>query len=321
MPVLQVPAPSATTLPPLDNSLGVIVVAHMLVAVFYGATTVQTFIYHQRSQRDPNWLRFSVLFLWILDSVQFGFAVHVVYFFCVTNFANPPALDIIPSLSAYAITGCIGDLVVTGLFAQRLWKITSKIWLIWPIVIAEMASLAGVIALAVLSLKHPSSSYFNRIGRWTWYLSFIPQAISDVIIAVALTTSLLRMRTGFASTNSVIHLVVLYTVNTCLVTSAVGVTVVITYATEPGKLYYLGLAAMLPKLMLNSLLGMLNSREYLKDVVYRSSAEPVSIHLSRFPESSEPATQSLPVDHELREQESMVGRPISSDNQNLTMGF
>ncbi|KAI0340046.1 hypothetical protein BDW22DRAFT_1431102 [Trametopsis cervina] len=93
-------------------------------------------------------------------------------------------------------------------------------------------------------------------------------------------------KTGLGRTGSIINLIIIYSLSTCLITSATNIAMLVTSAMLPGQLYDVGLAVLLPKLTLNSLLAMLNTRDFLKNKMYHDNGEPVSIHLSRLPGSS-----------------------------------
>ncbi|KAI0340062.1 hypothetical protein BDW22DRAFT_1360565 [Trametopsis cervina] len=284
----------------VGETLGVILVTGILCAVLYGVTTVQTFIYHQHSKHDPRMLKHSITFLWILDTVTFIFMTHYLYHYCVLNFANLDALNTLPwSIPAYILTCAVGDIIVIGWFAHRLWKLSVSRWLILVIAAAALTILVGACYLTALSLKYPDIPTFNKIGGWAWYLKFGPQIFSEIVITAVLTRILLLRRTGFAKTTSIIHTLIAYSISSCLITSVVSIAVVVTVKTHPDKTYQFGFASLVPKLLLNSLLAMLNSRELFKTVGH-GDVKPVPIQLSHLPDSGS-AQSDTPRDSESRD--------------------
>ncbi|KAI0346098.1 hypothetical protein BDW22DRAFT_1425625 [Trametopsis cervina] len=272
-------------LPPLNDTLGALYISIVVIAILYGITTVQAFIYHQNSENDHLLVKLTVLVLWILDTLELVVVVHVGWFYTVVNFANVLSLDIVPwSLPTYTLVSGISDFIINNILAYRVWKLSGRnIWLTLLIELPVFTSLAGVFVFTIFVLGHPSYSILNAKYSWTWYCIFAPHAFADIVISVSLTLSLLRKRTGFSTrTDSVIRTLILYLVNTCLIVSAVGLSSVITYFAKPGAAYHFALGSILPKLMMNSLLGLFNTREYRKDKMY-NSPEGISIHLSRLP--------------------------------------
>ncbi|KAF7416322.1 hypothetical protein PC9H_002587 [Pleurotus ostreatus] len=77
----------------LDNTLGALFLGNIGAAIFYGITSVQTYIYFKNCSRDSLSLRNSIWFLWVLDTVHLAFITHALYLYCVSNFANPAFLQ------------------------------------------------------------------------------------------------------------------------------------------------------------------------------------------------------------------------------------
>ncbi|KAI0340052.1 hypothetical protein BDW22DRAFT_436024 [Trametopsis cervina] len=292
----------------LGGTLGVLVAVACLGSALYGITTVQTFIYHQHRERDPITLRYSVYLLWIIDTFQFICMLHITYFYCVKNFGNIFGLNDIPwTWPAFTFTSVLNGLLVTGWYAHRLWKLSRNIWVILVIGTAAVLTFVGGIALSVLTVENPTILAYVQIAQWPWYLWVSSQIVSDVTITVSLTVSLLRRKTGFSRTGSIINLIIMYSLSTCLITrcvkfeysgpmflpcscrmnpSATNIAMLVTGNVVPGRFYHVGLAVLSPKLTLNSLLAMLNTRNFLRSKIYHDNSEPVSIHLSRLPDSS-----------------------------------
>ncbi|KAI0788991.1 hypothetical protein BC629DRAFT_1440174 [Irpex lacteus] len=103
------------SLPPLDNTLGAILVAEILVSMLFGMTTLQIYIYFNRNPRDNSWMKGAVssgthflhgldlifsgsqmIALWILDALHPILTSHTLYHCTVLNFMNPLALTTCP---------------------------------------------------------------------------------------------------------------------------------------------------------------------------------------------------------------------------------
>ncbi|KAM5544618.1 hypothetical protein V8D89_001516 [Ganoderma adspersum] len=88
----------------------------------------------------------------------------------------------------------------------------------------------------------------------------------DLTLAGTLVVFLLRNRTGAERTDSMIQTLVVYTINTGLVTSVVGIVAFIFALIKPGNLVYFAMGIIVTKLYANSVLALLNTRRYLSSL-------------------------------------------------------
>ncbi|KAJ8520736.1 hypothetical protein ONZ45_g2452 [Pleurotus djamor] len=99
----------------LDAKLGAMFLGNVVAAILYGVTSVQTFIYFKGSAQDLRSLKVIVLILWLLDSLHIILVTHTVYFYTVSNYADPLSLNTpIWSNVSQVYTTCISDLIVRG---------------------------------------------------------------------------------------------------------------------------------------------------------------------------------------------------------------
>jgi len=110
------------TSPTIDNTLGAVFIGNLITGILYGVTCVQAFLYFQNYPEDRLWLKLTVLFLWLCDTVGLALVTHGVYFYAVTNFANPAAFqDPTSTIMLHLMITVLSDAVVRSLFGQRLW--------------------------------------------------------------------------------------------------------------------------------------------------------------------------------------------------------
>ncbi|KAI0337290.1 hypothetical protein BDW22DRAFT_1433443 [Trametopsis cervina] len=206
-------APLASAPADIPALVGVPLVFGFVVAMLYGAISVQTYMYFHNNPRDSLVLKRTMFSLWIIDTISTAFSSLVVYYYCVRVLMNPLLLSRIPwADGACIILTSFSDFIVSCIFAYRIRALYGRIWpLIFVVPPTTLACLGGT--------------------------------------AVGIATS-------------------------------VGVTIVITNALIPNTFYFQGLAAMLPKLMLNSLLAMLNSRDTMRSKMSPTSGA-LSIHLTQ----------------------------------------
>ncbi|GJF00446.1 hypothetical protein PsYK624_167340 [Phanerochaete sordida] len=114
--------------------------------------------------------------------------------------------------------------------------------------------------------------------QWIWYTCFGAQTFSDCSLFIALCVILAQRRTGFKRSDSLIQILIFYSIGICVLTSAISLASVITNVVLPGTFVPIAIIQVLPTLMYNSLLALLNSRDAL---LGEFAGQVVSIHLSR----------------------------------------
>jgi len=228
-------------------------------------TCVQTFMYFQNFSRDALWLRSTVLFLWMCDTVHLALITHGLYFYAVTNFSNPKALqDPTLSIMVHIIITSISDLTVRYVFGHRLWILTSNIPLAVSIAVTSLLVFCSSMSFTSLGIHYKSFSNFTKI-QYLLYMAFGSGVVADTIIAAALCIVLTTRRTGFRQTDSLVNVLMVYTINTGVMTSVVAILCLVLFAIMPHNYIFLALFFNLSKLYLNALLATLNARTSLRD--------------------------------------------------------
>ncbi|KAI0635133.1 hypothetical protein C8Q77DRAFT_682550 [Trametes polyzona] len=301
----------------LDDTLGAAFLGNIAAACFYGITVVQTYIYYGRNGGDRLYLKSLVAILWALDSLHLALVTHAVYTYAVKDFANFLAIEVpVWSILAQVIVTGVSDIIVRGIFCERVWKLSNRNWpLIATIVVTSLLVFGGSIAFSVRGYEFvnrllfdetshiPSTSRFS-IPSFTdlaeisdiLYLSLGTGVAADVLIAASMCALLAQRRTGFSRTDSMVRVLILYSINTGALTSLCALLCLVSYATMPNNFVFIAFYFVLPKLFLNSLLATLNARRPLRE----ANASMMSIPLSRTtslpshpPPPVRPARQSL----------------------------
>ncbi|KAI0668078.1 hypothetical protein C8Q78DRAFT_1048224 [Trametes maxima] len=109
--------------------------------------------------------------------------------------------------------------------------------------------------------------YLADFGHVSWSISvaYGIAVIVDVILTSTLVFMLRRSRIGSRRSDSLIHVLILYTVNTGLLTSIVSIAVFVFALMLPGNLIYAGISIVGAKLYANSVLAVINSRSAIND--------------------------------------------------------
>ncbi|EKM53098.1 uncharacterized protein PHACADRAFT_210814 [Phanerochaete carnosa HHB-10118-sp] len=265
----------------LDGTLGGIVIAEILVAVLYGIASIQVYVYFHYNLNDSPLVKRTIFSLWILSSLYLVLASHAVYYYVVTNSMNPSVVTKYPwSLVADLFVGDLIEVTVSLIFTYKIYRLNRCIWSVIFIVLPQVISFIGAIANGILDEKFPGGISAQGLKLdWLWCAMFGLQAVTDCAIAATLCTILVKRRTGFKRTNSLIRVLLLYSIGTFALTSSISIASVVTYITIPHNYTYIALAMVLPKLMYNSLLALLNSRDTLRNMYI---GQIMSVHPSDF---------------------------------------
>ncbi|EIW53013.1 uncharacterized protein TRAVEDRAFT_53430 [Trametes versicolor FP-101664 SS1] len=241
----------------LTTTLGSVFLGFACTCVLYGITSLQTWMYFDYDFKDEPMLSRTVLFLWILDTLQVLFLAITVYRNVVVDFGNLPAL-LTPTWSLAAMVILVSNLIVRAIFGMRIWKLSGGHWFI-PVCIVNVLSLFVLgdgIFFAVKGLSVPTLFEVH----WSFYTGFSAEVVADTIITVSQCMLLVRMKTGFERTDSLISVMMRYSINTGLLTSICAILVLITYSTQPNNFVYMAFYFVYSKLYVNSLLATLNAR-------------------------------------------------------------
>ncbi|KAL4265676.1 DUF6534 domain-containing protein [Pleurotus pulmonarius] len=264
----------------LDSKLGAAFLGGIAAAIFYGITSVQTYIFFKGSETDKRPLQVLILFLWILDTLHLALVTHGLYFYMVSNFAHPLALAA-PSwsfLSQVYVT-CISDLIVRGIFAHRVWLLSGKKYRYFSVSLIAIFSLLTATTGFVFASRVFALGSFRafRPISWLMYTALSSGVAADFVITASLVTILFRSRTGFKRTDSLLNTLMLYTINTGLFTTICTGLCFITYVIWPAEFIFMGFYFCLSTLYLNALLATLNARSSLREKQYGVSTVPLEL--------------------------------------------
>ncbi|KAK7681923.1 hypothetical protein QCA50_014885 [Cerrena zonata] len=155
--------------------------------------------------------------------------------------------------------------IVQSFFAYRIFTFSKRNWYVMlPIIILATLRLATGLVSATKMIELQYYSLFVEEIRWVFTLVLSLGTAVDILIALALCWYLNKSRTGFASMEAVIDSIILYTIETGVLTSTTTVISLICWLTMPHNLIFLGLHFAISKLYANMLLASLNARKVLR---------------------------------------------------------
>ncbi|KAF5319713.1 hypothetical protein D9619_008602 [Psilocybe cf. subviscida] len=259
----------------LNSTLGAALLGCLAAAIFYGVTSVQTLIYFQGELRDGWKFKSGIFALWVLDTTHMAFTAHAIYYYLIVNFGNLVALEapiwhVTSGMQINIYITITSDLIVRGYFARRVSILCGRqrpfLKRSLPVLIAVLAVLVYIPGLGYAS-RALQLRTFERINEVSTYLyvSFVATVAADSTIAISLCALLFHSRTGIKKTDSILRILMAYSINTGLLTSVAALACLITYALWPQKFIFIGFYFVLSKLYVNSLLASLNARSSLRE--------------------------------------------------------
>ncbi|PBK66824.1 hypothetical protein ARMSODRAFT_1021242 [Armillaria solidipes] len=212
---------------------------------FYGITILQTVVYYKQNPNDPWLFRYAVAFLWIFDTLHVALSTHALYFYLIESFGN--YLSLFGMIWSFPLQLLFNMLIVSGvqaLYAVRIWKLGRHFHMVLPrfIFLAVVATLGtGTYVI-----------YDTLYGRFD-YQDFSTIAGADFVIA------------GLSfiprSMNVLMQLIKYYQHNFETNAARSDIRAGDEYIAWPNTLIFVAIDFILPKLYINSLLAMLNSRQ------------------------------------------------------------
>ncbi|KAF9033565.1 hypothetical protein BJ165DRAFT_1410304 [Panaeolus papilionaceus] len=260
----------------LNGTLGAAFLGSLAAAVLYGVTSVQIFLYFQRPQEDGKRFRLLIFFLWILDTLHMALTAHGLYVYLITNFGNYDVL-LSPTWAVLAqvYPTNISDIIVRSVFARRVSVLCGfkhrRLRIILPVIIVCLSVVVFVCGTGFASKAFVLGT-FERINAISvmLYTSFAAAVAADCLIATSLCVLLYQSRTGIKRTDSLLNTMMLFTINTGLLTSVCAIACLVTYAIWPQRFIFMGLYFALSKLYVNSLLASLNTRQSFRAKTHKN---------------------------------------------------
>ncbi|KAJ8487786.1 hypothetical protein ONZ51_g3958 [Trametes cubensis] len=245
-------------------TIGALMVGGIVGATLYGLTCSQGFMYYNRGVKDSNLMRGFVLALWLVDSLNVILMGHMLYYTFITRYGDPSVFSTpLWSLVAMVLSTAIVSFMVRGMYIKGIWHLSHE----HPIITGVLAllSLFDFVCGIALSVKgfRVSEGELPDLKVYL-YLNFASAVLADGAVAGTLFNLLRGARTGNARTDTALGRLMLYTVNTGLLTVADGGVALITFAIMPDNFVFLTPFMVLSHFYTNALFASLNSRTLIK---------------------------------------------------------
>jgi len=287
----------------LTNTFGAAAIGAMATLVLYGITVLQAYFYFLHYPKDSVAFKLLVAFLCSLDTLHIIFVCHCIYYYLVTNYANPSALaggvwSLYASVAVNVVTTC----VVQSFFTRRIHHLTgprTKYWLPMIVAVFVILHFGFGIETVVKSVQQPSLTAVGSVGLGTVLPFGVFAVMSDILVAACLCLLLWNNRSEMKLTNLIINRLMIWAVNRCLLTAAVAIVEMVVFSISTSNLWFLAIDFVIGKLYCNSLLATLNSRESIRatgsDHVHGIDVDSKNVvQLSSFPPSTSTSESNGP---------------------------
>ncbi|KAJ7842396.1 hypothetical protein B0H13DRAFT_1909823 [Mycena leptocephala] len=205
----------------VNTTVGALEIGILVSYVLFGVTTTQTYIYYSRFPHDPKKLKALVAFVWVCEMAHALCLGHTLYVDTISEYAHPERVLGAPPKSftaAIFLSGLIGT-CGSGVDLGRY--------------------LRGEMAMA------PHSNVEYKRGN-------------DLTVTAALAVLLFRQRrTAHKRTAALVDKLILWTIETGMLTSSASVVMLACYVTMKDNFIWTAVFSVVPRLFSNTLLARL----------------------------------------------------------------
>ncbi|KAJ6457052.1 hypothetical protein C8R47DRAFT_1227594 [Mycena vitilis] len=287
-------------LPNVELSFGPMLIGVFFNLILYGVLIGQVLTYYQTYRKDASWMKFFVFGLFTIATANTGFDMAFMYQPLILQFGEKPNLfptffvtGMHAELSLWTRLLTVGYLLRTSVYRSGIdthtivFRLENRVahkivldprlhcrpcfgvlyW--WRVDRRHFLCLsnAGFILIACAVMIRIVKTFANKPklhnSALLWFLS---SCVADILITVSLVLTLMRRKTGFSGTDSVIDKIIRMTIQTGMLTAVFAVLDVICFMVFPHFAVNFVWDLCLSKLYINCLMSTLNARAGLNGI-------------------------------------------------------
>ncbi|KAI9465031.1 hypothetical protein BJY52DRAFT_1393298 [Lactarius psammicola] len=256
----------------IRSSFGSAFIGLLISTALLGLMILQAWMYYWHCwNKDRAALKILIGFLVVMEVLHTILCAYVMYWYLILNFGNVEnlrynlwAMNLQVNISAIPCTA------VQLFYARRIYIVSGSIFL--PMVIVALlvfGNFTGFFFTAKDFIMKDISKVFHTY-YWLSCAAMGSALLVDILVAGMMCWALYRKKTGFARTDSMIMTLMAYTINSGLLTCLLGTAMTVAFVFAPASMMQVAFFWIMGKCYVNSLLAMLNTRDYVRE---RSSAE------------------------------------------------
>ncbi|KAF7291370.1 hypothetical protein MIND_01281500 [Mycena indigotica] len=247
-------------MPSLDIVTGALLVGTWVNSLLYSVEASQVIRYFRSFPNDDWYLKALVISAFLLDTASAVGNYAAVYLYTITHAGDMLYLSnqnwTFPLL--IFTTGLVAAEVQVFLVA-RYWRFSKNIFITLFFFLVIIVATGACFATGITVTRFPS--YVDRskarVFAATWVIS---QAVTDLLIAVALVWQFRRVKSSFKETQSMLNRLALQTIQTGSASAAVALAANISYLVNNESNVPLGIAYCLGRVYVLTMLSNLNVR-------------------------------------------------------------
>ncbi|CDO76120.1 hypothetical protein BN946_scf184876.g13 [Trametes cinnabarina] len=234
-------------LPALDNTFGAVLLGTFGGILLFGLTLHQTYQYFSVYTTDGPILKGLVVIV---------MRVHL-YHYLVTNYFKPQVLlKGVWSIDVYPLVSGINMVLSQSFFARRIWLVAPQY--------RAVVVVAGILCLAEIASPYrimiPTYAQYEG-SQWLVSAGSTMAVTADTLLTVILIVVLRKSRTGIKRTDSMLDIMIMYSVNTGLLTGVFNLLSMLFSFTQKQTLIWIAFGIVGAKMYGTTLLAALNSRQ------------------------------------------------------------
>ncbi|TFK92017.1 hypothetical protein K466DRAFT_270356 [Polyporus arcularius HHB13444] len=268
----EVSPPPMPGFPSLNNTFGALLLGCFAGLIMYGILVQQAYQYFRVYSDDQRINKVFVISILAVDTLRNIVFMHLCYTYLVSDYFKPLALlRGIWSIRVQGVMNASTVLICQSFFARRAYILSTKHRVAVALsVILMLTTLGFAIAGTVIAFK-PEVDTFALYERYYWINSVAlgTAVAADSLTAGTLIVYLFRNRTRYAKTNAILYTLILYTINTGLLTGIVNALAIVLAVIMPDTMIWLAIEFVGFRLYANSVLAVLNSRRSLREAADR----------------------------------------------------
>ncbi|KAJ7126245.1 hypothetical protein C8R44DRAFT_122790 [Mycena epipterygia] len=250
----------------LDLVVGVYLLGILFNTFLYGLVLAQFLTYFNTKSNDPLWIQAVVWSLLLTDTVHSAVEIYAAWQIGVDDFGNYASFATVSWAIPFTAVATSVAAIITQLFlAYRVLFLTKRKVLVGIIGVSSILGLVfGCIAGIMSGIIKEVAKFRSIVPFVVLWLSF--QSASDFLITTSLIASLVRSRTGFRKTDTIINRLIRGAIETGTFASAFALADLFSFVFFRTTNMYAMFAFPIGRIYTNTLLHTLNARADLRNM-------------------------------------------------------
>ncbi|KAF7343065.1 hypothetical protein MVEN_01736900 [Mycena venus] len=266
------------TAPTIESTNGIWLIAVFLEAILQGMGLLQCFLYFIWYPRDPWIVKGTVIAMLVVECIQMGAAFSNVYAWLITGFGDFDNLDIIHREDMLQLTALyLSTFIAQAHFARCIYQLHKRN-IVLPVIVFLLAviALGGGIGQVILATGVKRYSELGKTSVTTNLQAAFALA-ADMLISFGLCWRLSQNRGGIQSTNKILNFLIMTAINRGVFTVLLAGLNIVLFVSQPGTFYFMLALLISDKVYMNSMLAMLNTRQYAVQLPGTTLVEHISM--------------------------------------------